>query len=79
MKTACRISIQSSGLIHDVKDTVSKAWEIANSERDSLKDFDLVVATFGKTVGIVVFKSVEYVLPPIMNSRKGCFKFGQIS
>jgi hypothetical protein len=54
-----------------MKDTVSEAWEIAHSERYSLKDFDLVVASFGKTVGIGVIKSIQYVLVPIVNGRKG--------
>jgi hypothetical protein len=63
--TACRISVQSSDLIHDVKDTVSKALKITNAKRNPLQVFDLIVAAFGETVGIEILKSIEYVLSPM--------------
>ena len=68
----------TSDLVHDVKDTVSETREITHTERYSLKDFDFVVAAFGKTVSIRVIKSIQYVLTPIVDGRKGCLKFWKI-
>ena len=61
-----------------MKNTVSKAWEVPDAERNAFEYLDLIVAAFRETIRIRTVKGVQYVPVPVVNRGEGTAEFRDI-